>query len=94
VTRRERGGGGEYKIVDVISKNTQSVYNNFVAFDWSKKVGVDRYAGRYKQPISKINFWYRLFLTVDTKNKIPFLFRVQLSADKKIKDRYYDKSFF
>jgi hypothetical protein len=33
------------KVVDVTSENTQSMYSNFVASDWSKKVGVDRYAG-------------------------------------------------
>jgi hypothetical protein len=34
------------KIVDVASENTQSVYSNSVASDWSKKVGADRYTSR------------------------------------------------
>jgi hypothetical protein len=40
-TRRER----KKKIVDVASENTQSMYSNFVASDWLKKVGADRYSG-------------------------------------------------
>jgi hypothetical protein len=43
-TRRERERGKD-KIIDVISENTQLVYINFVASDWSKKFGVDWYAG-------------------------------------------------
>jgi hypothetical protein len=76
-TRREREG--KDKIVDVTSENTQSVYSNFVASNWTKKVGADWYvggyifgSGQYKQPIPKIIFWYRLILTADTKNEIPF----------------------
>jgi hypothetical protein len=76
---REREREGKDKIVDVTSENTQSVYSNFVVSDWSKKVGADRYAGGdifgrgwYNQLIPKINFWYRLLLTADTKNKISF----------------------
>jgi hypothetical protein len=74
VTHVEREG--KDKIVDVISENTQSVYSNFMASDWSKKVGADRYAGgdifssgRYKHPILKIKilFLYRLQLSTDTK---------------------------
>jgi hypothetical protein len=61
--------------------------------DWSKKVRADRYAGgdifgsgRYKQPISKINFWYRLFLTADIKNEIPFFVSAIVSSRyKKLK---------
>jgi hypothetical protein len=32
------------KIVDVASENTQFMYSNSVASDWSKKVGADGYA--------------------------------------------------
>jgi hypothetical protein len=32
------------KIVDVASENTQSMYSNSVASDWSKKVAADGYA--------------------------------------------------
>jgi hypothetical protein len=43
-------------------------------------------SGRYKQPIPKINFWYRLFLIADVKNKIPFFVLVTiLSRYKKLR---------
>jgi hypothetical protein len=52
-------------------------------------------AGRYKQPIPKINFWCRLFLIADIKNEIPiFVSATVLSRYKKLRTSVKDKSFF